>query len=143
MAKIEIPLPKKFHYKTEIQIRKNDVFMGLAKPHVGFDTLLTLVREAYHRFLDDHGYNITTIEGTMIIMPNSTMQYISEVFMEDILIFDVGVDNIGSKSFEFIFRATKKANGLEAFRSRLSLIFFDYDKQEVVAVPDAFKKRFS
>lgn len=53
MSRIEIQLPEKFHFTTEIVVRVSDLNYG---NHVGNDRILTLMQEARTLFYRSMGF---------------------------------------------------------------------------------------
>ena len=53
MARIQVDLPEKFLFTTEITVRASDLNYG---NHVGHDTILTLMQEARVKFYNTLGY---------------------------------------------------------------------------------------
>jgi len=136
MQRIKINLPDKFIFSTEISVRVPDVnFAG----HLGNDSILSMVHEARIRFLKNWGFSEIDTAGAGIIMFDAALQYKSQGYHGDILIFDVAVENFIKNGCDFIFKITNKANGNEIARAKTGIAFFDYKKNKIVAVPEKFK----
>ena len=137
MQRIKIDLPQKFIYFTEISVRVYDVnFAG----HLSNDSILSMVHEARIRFLKNWGYSEVDTAGAGIIMFDAAIQYKSQGYHGDILIFDVSVNNFIRNGCDFIFRITNKANGKEIARAKTGIAFFDYEQNKMVPVPEKFKE---
>ncbi len=137
MQRIKIDLPNKFIFSTEISVRVYDVnFAG----HLSNDSILSMVHEARILFLKNWGYSEVDTEGAGIIMFDAALQYKSQGYHGDILIFDVAVDNLIRTGCDFIFKISNKANGKEIARAKTGIAFFDYKKNKMVAVPEKFKE---
>ena len=137
MQRIKIDLPQKFIYFTEISVRVYDVnFAG----HLSNDSILSMVHEARIRFLKNWGYSEVDTTGAGIIMFDAAIQYKSQGYHGDILVFDVSVNNFIRNGCDFIFRITNKANGKEIARAKTGIAFFDYEQNKMVPVPEKFKE---
>lgn len=137
MQRIKIELPQKYFFTTEISVRVYDVnFAG----HLSNDAILSMVHEARIRFLKNWGFSETDTAGAGIIMFDAALQYKSQGYHGDVLIFEVVVENLLRSGCDFIFKITNKATGKEIARAKTGIAFFDYKKNKLVPVPDAFKK---
>lgn len=135
MARIKIDLPEKFLFSTEISVRVYDVnFAG----HLSNDSILSMVHEARILFLKNWGYSEVDTEGAGIIMFDAAIQYKSQGYHGDVLIFDVTIDNFIRNGCDFFFRITNKSNGKEIARAKTGIAFFDYNSNKLVAVPEKF-----
>ena len=137
MQRIKIDLPNKFIFSTEISVRVYDVnFAG----HLSNDSILSMVHEARILFLKNWGYSEVDTEGAGIIMFDAALQYKSQGYHGDILIFDVAVDNLIRTGCDFVFKISNKANGKEIARAKTGIAFFDYKKNKMIAVPEKFEE---
>ncbi len=137
MQRIKIDLPDKFIFSTEISVRVPDVnFAG----HLGNDSILSMVHEARIRFLKNWGFSEVDTAGAGIIMFDAALQYKSQGYHGDILIFYVAVENFIKNGCDFLFKITNKVNGKEIARAKTGIAFFDYQKNKIVAVPEKFKE---
>jgi acyl-CoA thioesterase FadM len=135
MQRIKINLPNKFIFSTEISVRVYDVnFAG----HLSNDSILSMVHEARILFLKNWGYSEVDTEGAGIIMFDAALQYKSQGYHGDILIFDVAVDNLIRTGCDFVFKISNKANGKEIARAKTGIAFFDYKKNKMITVPEKF-----
>ena len=137
MQRIKIDLPDKFIFSTQISVRVYDVnFAG----HLSNDSILSMVHEARIRFLKNWDYSEVDTAGAGIIMFDAAIQYKSQGYHGDILVFDVSVNNFIRNGCDFIFRITNKANGKVIALAKTGIAFFDYEKNKMVAVPAKFKE---
>ncbi len=137
MQRIKIDLPDKFIFSTEISVRVYDVnFAG----HLGNDSILSMVHEARIRFLKNWGFSEVDTAGAGIIMFDAALQYKSQGYHGDILLFEVTVENFIKNGCDFLFKITNKVNGKEIARAKTGIAFFDYQKNKIVSVPEKFKE---
>lgn len=136
MQRIKIDLPQKFLFSTEISVRVYDVnFAG----HLSNDSILSMVHEARILFLKNWGYSEVDTEGAGIIMFDAAIQYKSQGYHGDVLVFDVTVNNFIKTGCDFFFRITNKSNGKEIARAKTGIAFFDYKDNKLVPVPEKFQ----
>ncbi|MDZ4726061.1 MAG: four helix bundle protein [Leptospira sp.] len=135
MAKVDLPLPSKYHFKTEIPIRKTDLWGEL---HVSFATVLDLVLEAHLQFFQYLGFSVLDIYGRSIIFSNATVTYESELLFGDLVEAKVTIENLREKSFELFFHLTKDHGMVSVTRVRISVLFFNYEERKVVPIPKEF-----
>lgn len=136
MQRIKIELPNKFIFTTEISVRVYDVnFAG----HLSNDSILSMVHEARILFLKNWEYSEVDTCGAGIIMFDAALQYKSQGYHGDILLFEVTVDNFIRNGCDFFFKITNKLNGVEIARAKTGIAFFDYSVNKLVPVPVKFK----
>jgi acyl-CoA thioesterase FadM len=136
MQRIKIDLPGEFIYSTEISVRVYDVnFAG----HLSNDSILSMVHEARIRFLKNWGFSEVNTAGAGIIMFDAALQYKSQGYHGDILLFEVTVDNFIKNGCDFFFKITNKATGKEIARAKTGIAFFDYLSNKLVSVPEKFR----
>lgn len=136
MQRIKIDLPENFIYSTEISVRIYDVnFAG----HLSNDSILSMVHEARIQFLKNFGYSEVDTCGAGIIMFDAAIQYKSQGYHNDILVFNVTVDNFIKTGCDFFFQILNKATGKEIARAKTGIAFFDYKVNKLVPIPEEFK----
>lgn len=139
MARIDFDLPEKFHFQTEILIRRNDITEGI---HVAFDTMWNLVREAHHRFLESHGFTLTLIDGVGLVFTNGLIIYQSEVSADDVLLYEITMSNFTEKACEYFFKITQKDTKKPVAKVRITVLFFDYETKKAQLVPERLRQIF-
>jgi acyl-CoA thioester hydrolase len=136
MQRIKIDLPQKFLFTTEISVRVYDVnFAG----HLSNDSILSMIHEARILFLKNWGYSEVETEGAGIIMFDAAIQYKSQGYHGDVLVFKVTVDNFIKNGCDFFFKITNKETGKEIARAKTGIVFFDYQSNKLVSVPEKFR----
>ncbi|MBN1548748.1 MAG: thioesterase family protein [Syntrophaceae bacterium] len=136
MARVELELPEKFLFQTEISVRIGDINYG---NHLGNDAVLSLVHEARLQFLRRYGFKESDIGGAGIIMVDAVIVYSSQAFYGDVLTIDVTVADLNKYGFDLLYRITNNETGKEVARAKTGILSFDYSRNKVVSVPQAFK----
>jgi acyl-CoA thioester hydrolase len=137
MARIQIELPPKRIFTTEIAVRVSDLNYG---GHVGHDSILTLMQEARVTFYRSIGIkDEVSIEGNVgQIITDAGLQYKSESFLGDVLLFHIGLDDFSRYGFDMYYEVVNKTSGKEVARGKTGIVCFDYDRKKVASIPEKF-----
>jgi acyl-CoA thioester hydrolase len=131
-----IDLPETFIFTTEYDVLYSEVN---AANHLGADRVLPIAMEAQLRFIKHLGYtDAAAFEDAGLIMGHSEVQYISEAHYADKLKIELAARNFAGKSFELVYRINNLSKGNELARVATTLLFFDYKRKQVIAIPRAF-----
>ena len=139
LARIQIDLPDRFSFATPITIYINHINYG---NHLDNAALLALVSEARVRFLKSLGYSELDVEGYGIIVADAAVQYRSEAFHGEVLVFEMTAHDFNKYGCDLVYRVSEQAGGREVARGKTGIMFFDYTTKRPVAVPPAFRARF-
>jgi len=140
MARINIKLPGKFAYSTQIKLRISDINYG---GHLAHDSILSITHEARVRFLESLGYTEGNIEGPGLILSDAALVYKSEAFYGQTLLVEIAVTDFSKYGCDLIYKLSDKENLKEIARAKTGIVFFDYKKREICRVPKKFKATFS
>jgi acyl-CoA thioesterase FadM len=140
MPRVELELPERFQFVTEIPLRITDINYG---GHLGNDALLSLLHEARVQFLRQYGFTEMNVDGRSIIMTDAVLVYGSEGFYGDVARIEIAVSNMQSHGCDFIYRVTNKETGKELARAKTGILFYDYAEKKILQVPKKFKSLFS
>jgi acyl-CoA thioesterase FadM len=137
MSRIKLNMPKNYLFLTDIDIRITDINYG---NHLGNDALLSIIHEARLRFLQSMGYSEIDVAGAGIIMGDVAIVYKSQAYYGDKLKIEVGISDISKKSCDIYYRISKEVNKIVAL-CKTAIVFFDYDSNKPVNIPQAFKEK--
>jgi acyl-CoA thioester hydrolase len=137
MARVEIDLPERFPFRTEIPVRIGDINYG---GHVGNDTVLSIAHEARVRFLRTHGFTELNVAGVGIMMVDAAVVYRAEGQYGMVLEVEVAVTDVRSRGCDFVYRLRDAATGSEIARAKTGVVFFDYAARRVAHVPEEFRR---
>jgi acyl-CoA thioester hydrolase len=138
MARIEIKMIEKFVFETRIKIRITDVNYA---HHVGNDTFVTLINEARMRFFKNLEISESDI-GTLLIA-DLAISYKSQSFYGDELKFEIGAGEFNKYGCDIFYRVTDIKTGNLVILAKNGIVFFDYTKNKVTQIPDAFSSLLS
>jgi acyl-CoA thioester hydrolase len=135
MARIEIQLPDKFIFQTELTVRVSDLNYG---NHVGNDSVLTLMQEARTLFYRSMGFESEVRLEGMIgqIVSDAAIVYKSESFLGDTLKVEIAVGDLNKYGFDLYYRITNNATGKEVAHGKTGIVCFDYSKRKMVSIPE-------
>jgi acyl-CoA thioester hydrolase len=135
MARIEIQLPEKFIFQTEIVVRVSDLNYG---NHVGNDSILTLMQEARTLFYRSMGFESEVkLEGSIgQIVSDAAIAYMAESFLGDTLRFEIAVSDLNKYGFDLFYRITNKASNKEVAHGKTGIVCFDYSKRKIASIPE-------
>jgi YbgC/YbaW family acyl-CoA thioester hydrolase len=134
MARIQIDLPEKFLFTTELTIRASDLNYG---NHVGHDRVLTLMQEARVEFYRTLGFkNELNFEGDVgQVIADVAVEYKSESFLADRWIIKLGVSDFSKYGFDMFYLVENKVTGKEVARGKTGIVCFDYSTRKVARIP--------
>ena len=140
MARVEINMPEKFTFETILDIRIQDINYG---NHVGHDSFISILHEARLKFLKTLGYTETDIEGKALVISDLAVSYKSQCFYSDALKIEIQPADFNKYGCDLFYKVTRtKASDL-ILLAKTGIVFFDYIKNKVTTVPEAFVCKYS
>ena len=140
MPRLQLELPEKFIFSTEITVRASDVNYG---GHVGNDAILTLMQEARIVLYRQLGFtDEVSFEGSVgQIISDALILYKSESFLGDVLVIKIAVADFNKYGFDMLYLIENKSTGKEVARGKTGIVCFDYDRKKVASVPAALLEK--
>jgi acyl-CoA thioester hydrolase len=138
MSRIDIQLPDKFPFSTDIPLRRSDINGGR---HLAFHMVLSFTEEARSRFWKFLGYSEGNVNDVAVITADAGIIYKKQGFYGQTLKVEVGIAEFHTKGCDVIFRMSNLETGEEMFRAKTGVLFFNYQQQKVVSVPEDFRTR--
>ena len=140
MARVIIDLPDRFMFSTEVPIYIGHINHG---HHLDNAALLMLVSETRVRFFRALDYTELDVEGAGIIVADAAVQYKSEAFYGETLVFEMTPAEFNNYGCDLVWRARDKTSGREVARGKNGIVFFDYQAKRPVTIPAAFRARLA
>lgn len=140
MSRVQIALPDEFLFATEIPIRTSDINAGR---HLAFHMVLSFTEEARTRFWRSLGFSEGGANGVAVITVDAAVVYKKQGFYGQTLRVEVGLTDFHAKGADMVFRMSNLETGEEMFRAKTGILFFDYQKQKVVPVPEDFRAKLA
>ena len=133
MARVELTLPDKFIFATQLSVRASDLNYG---NHVGNDRILTLMQEARVLFYQSLGFkNEMSFDGSIgHVIADSVVVYKAESFLGDVLKIEIATTDFSKYGFDIYYRITNQHNK-EVARGKTGVVCFDFEKRKVASVP--------
>ena len=139
MARIEISLPGKFAFSTNIPVRISDTNRA---GHVGWDSMLRILDEASIQFWSSLDEPET--EGMIShITVDAGINYKRQAYHGQTLRVEIAAQEFSSKGFDLVFRVTDAANGNEIARAKAGILCYDYQTEKVVPIPEELRNKLS
>lgn len=138
MARVQIDLPQRFIFSTEIPLYISHINYG---GHLDNALLLTVVSEARVRFFKFLGYTELDVEGISIIMADAALQYRSEAFHGEVMVVEMTPADFHAKGCDLVWRMSEKTTGREVARGKAGMLFFDYEQRKVQPMPEGFRRK--
>ena len=138
MARVLIELPAQFVFSTEVPIYITHINKA---QHLDNAALIALLSEARVRFFRSLGYDELDVDGVGIVVADAAVQYKSEAFHGEVLVFEMAPDDFNKYGCDLVWRASDKATGREVARGKTGILFFDYAARRPAPVPQGFLAR--
>ncbi|WP_374481848.1 acyl-CoA thioesterase [Zoogloea sp.] len=138
MARIQIELPEQFLFSTDIPIYITHINKA---QHLDNAALIALLSEARVRFFRSFGYDELDVEGVGIVVADAALQYKSEAFHGETLVFSMAPADYNKYGFDLMWTVADKASGREVARGKMGILFFDYAAKRAALIPPAFKAK--
>ena len=127
-------------FSTEIPVLIGHINYGR---HLDNAALIGMVSEARMRFLKSLGFSEGNIDGAGIIVADAAVQYRSEAFHGEVLIFEITVGDRTRVGCDLLYRVTEQQTGREVARGKTGIVFFDYETRTTVGIPKGFLERIT
>lgn len=135
MPRIRIDLPEHFPFSTELPIHSSHINEA---GHLDNAQMLALVSEARQRFFRALGYTQTDVEGLGTVVADAAIQYLSEAFEGETLVFDMTASDFNKYGCDLVYRVRDKLSERDVARGKVGIVFFDYGQRKVATAPPAF-----
>ena len=140
MARLQLDFPEEqYYYSTPLTVRVTDIN---GANHLGNDSMISMISEARARFLYEFGVRETERDGTGIIVTDLATTYRAEAHARDQLLFEAGVMDFNTYGGDITFRITRPRDQALVAMAKSGFVFFNYQTRKVVAMPEAFYRKF-
>jgi acyl-CoA thioesterase FadM len=102
---------------------------------------LLVFHDARIRYFEALGFSEHDIGGSGIIMRDAHVAFRKEVFLHDVLLVDVGIDEVTNSTFNMIYTVRRESDDAVVFTGSTGLVAFDYDLRRPVKVPERFLEK--
>jgi acyl-CoA thioesterase FadM len=136
MARVKLNFPfKKPIFTALIPLRITDMNYG---NHMGNEVILSVMHDTRMQFLATHGYTELEAGGCGMIMADVMVAYKNEGYYGDVLRVELYTDEIGSRSFDFLYKITtvRGNNTIEIAQAKSGMVCYDYKAGKVCSLPE-------
>ncbi len=138
MARIQIDLPERFPFSTEITLYLSHLNHA---GHLDNALLLTVVSEARARYFASLGYSEMNVEGIGIVVADAAVRYRSEAFRGEVMVVQIAAADFSKRGCDLLWRMDDRTSNREVARGKTGIVFFDYGARKVAPVPESFRRR--
>tara|TARA_R110002072_G_scaffold170552_2_gene324216 strand:+ start:158252 stop:158812 length:561 start_codon:yes stop_codon:yes gene_type:complete len=135
MARVKVNMPEEFLFTMEYPVRFSD--LDYAR-HLTSVAMVNVLHEARLQFLASLGLTEANIFGLGMVVTDMAIDYRSESFAKDVLVIEVGVSRFNKYGCDICFQVTNSALEKVVCNAKQGVVFFDFDKHKIAAVPPAF-----
>jgi len=136
MPRVEIGLPERFAFSTELEVRVSDLNYG---NHVGNDGVLTLIHEARRRYIRSLGADEIGADGLGVVIADAAIVYRAQAFYGERLRIEVAAGEFQSRSCTFFYKVSKP--GVTVAEAHTGVVCFDFNAQKAMAFPPALLEK--
>ena len=140
MARIEINLPDKFIFSTNIPIRISDINRG---GHLSWDSMWRILDEASVQFWSSLDDPEKEDKSNSHITVDAGINYKRQAFHGQTLKVEIATNDFSSKGFDLVFRVTELDSGAEIARAKAGILCYDYQTQKVIPIPEKLRNNLS
>jgi len=137
MPRVKVTPPDQYLFSMERRIGISDV--NYAK-HLDSIAMVKILHEARLQFLASLGFTEGNIFGLGMVVTDLAVEYRSESFANDMLVIDVGVSGFNRYGFDIGLQVTNSALETVVCNGKMGVVFFDFDKHQIIDLPPAFKR---
>jgi acyl-CoA thioester hydrolase len=141
MSRIEINLPDKYIFSTQIPVRLGDINRGNHLSHV---SLLSIVEEARAQLLTSLGLEELNSARTMsYLIVDLAVVYKKQAYYGQLLKVEIAAADFRSKTWDLLYRVSNAGDDIEIARAKTGHALFDFRTQKVLSITGEFKSKFN
>ena len=77
------------------------------------------------------------------IITDTTIIYMNQAYYGQVLRVEIGAGSMTAKALRLVYRISDTKTGVELARVESGMLFYDYQQQKVVAIPESIKGKLS
>ncbi len=112
---------------------------------MGNDVILAIMHDTRMQFLATLGYTELEVGGCGMIMADVMVSYKNEGYFGDVLQVELFTDEIGSRSFDFLYKITtvRENNTIEIALAKSGMVCYDYKAGKVCSLPGILREQLN
>lgn len=137
---VELDLPDRFHFGTEINLRPSDLdrFGRLAT-----QALVSLLDEARMKFFRSMGYRDGDVEGSWFVVVDAVLVHWAGCAAGDSLSFEMTAGNFIPTGCDLFYRVANIRTKAIVAKAKMGVEFLDSGVAKPIEVPQGFRSRFA
>ena len=139
MARVEIPLPDTFMFKTEMDVYIQHINRG---DHLANENLVAFLNEARTRFTRTLDQASLGIDSAAFINSDLAVIYKSEGKHGDTLCIEISAQDFSRYGCDYVYRVSNKTTGQLVAIAKTAMLHYDYDAGKLKEVPADFEALF-
>ncbi|HNI37460.1 MAG TPA: thioesterase family protein [Pseudomonadales bacterium] len=139
MARIQIDVPARFPFSTELDIYIEHINAG---QHLGNERLVGLLNEARLRYVSSLPLKENGVDPRGFIGADLAVNYKAEARYGDRLKIEVAAQDFSKYGCDFVYRVTNRKTGQLCAIAKTAMLIFDYQTSCLKAAPENFAQLF-
>lgn len=139
MARVEIALPEKFIFSTELDVLIQHINIG---KHLANEQLIALLNEARVRFMRSRGLDQTLAGKHSFINADLAVIYKAEAKYADTLVIEMAAQDFNRYGCDFVYRVSRKQDSVLIAIAKTAMLCFDYEQGKLSEVTQDFAQLF-
>jgi len=137
MPRVKIEEHASYPFTIELEVRVADLNYGA---HLGYERLLSLAHQARVRMFERLGATELDLgDGAIgIVAADVAVAYLSEAFLNDVLVFEIKPVEIGLVAFRLAHRVVHKDTGRKVALVEIGFVGFDTHRRAPGRLPERF-----
>lgn len=137
MARVDIELPDKFGYSTELPILIGHINRG---DHLANEALIALLNEARVRFMADRGVHEFRESGALFVNADLAVIYKSEAKYGESLLIELAASGFHRCGCDIVYRVSDAGSGRLVALAKTAHIVFDAEKGCAMTAPTELRE---
>ncbi|MBW1810662.1 MAG: acyl-CoA thioesterase [Deltaproteobacteria bacterium] len=134
------PAVQDFKFSCEVEVRFRDLdAMGHVNNAVYF-TFFEIARTGYMQALGHYSDKDDLFDLYPFILLDVQCRYLSAAVLSERLVVHLRTVRIGNKSYQFEYLITAKADNRPVGVGRSTQVYYSYQQQKTLPIPDAFRQ---
>jgi len=133
-----------FKVSTKVKVRFADIDSMGHVNNAKFFTYMEQARVEYFRKIKDLDFRTQEgAPGTSVILASIRCDFLAPVYLDEELSVSVRTTKMGRSSFSMEYLIQDTASGREVGRGESTQVYFDYQNEKSLEIPDSLRKKFA
>lgn len=138
MARIQIELPERFLFSTEIPVLALHLnFTG----HLDNAMVLAMVSEARIRLWQSLGQDPVDVHGVTLMAVDAAVRYQSQAHHGEVMVVEKAARDFHPRGLDLVWRLSERQSGREVARGKTGLLCVDRVSGQVSTLPEPLRNQ--